>query len=261
MNWEKMTSPEFEAARDEAERLCLLPIGVIEKHGAHLPLGQDILYIHEIVTRAAEKEPAMVFPPYFFGQILEARHVPGTIALGTDLVMTLLEAVCDEIGRNGFEKIMIVNGHGGNNAMLEFFQFRMLETGKPYLLYTSPVGFASPKSDAVCEATLNSHAGETETCRMMTLRPELVKLDAWIDNGEDQDRIAAVRKTGLRSPLDWYSRFPNHIAADEVPFTAEKGEVFVAEHIDVLIRQIRAVKNDATSKKLYSRFIESARKP
>ena len=98
MQWENLTAPDFAAAVKETRGVCLLPLPCIEKHGEHLPLGTDLFIGMEIARRAAEIEPAVVFPPFYLTQILEARHQPGTIAIGTHLMLKLLEAVCDEIG-------------------------------------------------------------------------------------------------------------------------------------------------------------------
>jgi creatinine amidohydrolase len=62
MNWEHLTSPEFAAAVETSGGVCLVPLGVIEKHGDHLPLGQDVIYIHDVCSLAAEREPAVVSP-------------------------------------------------------------------------------------------------------------------------------------------------------------------------------------------------------
>jgi creatinine amidohydrolase len=70
--------------------------------------------VREWAARATKKEYALVFPDYFYGQINEARHVPGSFALPERVVWDLPEATCDEIARNGFDKIVIINGHGGN---------------------------------------------------------------------------------------------------------------------------------------------------
>ena len=68
MNWEELTAPEFEKAVAECGEVCILPTGVIEKHGDHVPLGMDAINAHEVAERAAAVEPVMVFPFYYFGQ-------------------------------------------------------------------------------------------------------------------------------------------------------------------------------------------------
>ena len=99
----------------------MLPFGIIEKHGPHLPLGTDLINVRYASLHGVEQEYAVVFPEYFFGQIFEARHEPGTIAYSAKLQLELLQETTDEMARNGCKKIVIVNGHGGNNHLLPFF--------------------------------------------------------------------------------------------------------------------------------------------
>src|SRR5229473_2817386 len=74
----------------------------------------ELIYVREWAARVTAKEYAAVFPDYFYGQIYEAKHQPGTFALPSRLLWDLLDATCEEIARNGFRKILIINGHGGN---------------------------------------------------------------------------------------------------------------------------------------------------
>jgi len=83
---EELTSPRFSKAVELAGGVCVIPMGVIEKHGPHLPLGTDMFEAREVAFRAAQKEYAVVFPPYYMSQIFEARHQPGTIAYNNDLL-------------------------------------------------------------------------------------------------------------------------------------------------------------------------------
>ncbi|MBN1409303.1 MAG: creatininase family protein [Spirochaetales bacterium] len=261
MNWENMTSPEFEAAVPQCGGVCLLPIGVVEKHGDHLPLGQDTIYIHEAATRAAGRETAMVFPFYYFGQILEARHVPGTIAIRYELQLSLLENVCDEIHRNGFPKIIIVNGHGGNCSLLNYFCQIQLERQKSYMVYLSDIVLPDNKAAPWKEAAVDGHAGELETVSMMYLRPELVKADRFASYGMPLDRLKALKEVRITTGFNWYADFPGHFAGEKVSLTREKGEAFVNAHLDLLVKQIKAVKKDDVTPRLQKEFFERAEKP
>ncbi|MCL1888731.1 MAG: creatininase family protein, partial [Kiritimatiellaeota bacterium] len=69
MNWEKLNIVEFHEAVAKSKGVCLLPMGCLEKHGDHLPLGTDLLCAREVAFRAADIEPAVVFPNYPFGQV------------------------------------------------------------------------------------------------------------------------------------------------------------------------------------------------
>jgi creatinine amidohydrolase len=79
-NWEELTGPDFVQAVHQAQGVCILPFGIIEKHGPHLPLGTDLLNVRFAVFNAVKQQYAVVFPEYYFGQIFEAQSQPGTVA-------------------------------------------------------------------------------------------------------------------------------------------------------------------------------------
>lgn len=93
--------------------------------------------MREWSARATQREYAVVFPDYFYGQINEAKQQYGTFSLPSGLAMQLLEATCQEMGRNGFKKIIIVNGHGGNPQMIRYFIQNQLEKKRDYVVYFS----------------------------------------------------------------------------------------------------------------------------
>src|SRR6267143_566371 len=112
--WDELIASDWPSALAKSESTCILPIGILEKHGPHAAIGCDLIHVREWAARVTRKEYAVVFPDYFYGQIYEAKHQPGTFALPSRLVWDLLDATCEEIARNGLKKILIVNGHGGN---------------------------------------------------------------------------------------------------------------------------------------------------
>jgi len=89
--WEELTAGDFREAIAKAQGTCLLPFGILEKHGPHLPLGTDLLNVRYVSEHAAQQEYVIIFPQYFAGQIFEARHEPGTIAYSADIQMKLLQ--------------------------------------------------------------------------------------------------------------------------------------------------------------------------
>src|ERR1700748_2432491 len=78
VHWEELTAEDFARGLQQAHGTCMLPFGILEKHGPHLPLGTDLLDVRYATLRAAEQEYAVVFPEYYFGQIFEAKHEAGT---------------------------------------------------------------------------------------------------------------------------------------------------------------------------------------
>ncbi len=148
--------------------------------GAHLPLGTDLLDVRYAVLHAVEQEYAVVFPEYYFGQIFEARHEPGTIAYSSKMQLELLQETTDEMARNGCKKIVIVNGHGGNEYLLPFFAQSQLEKRHDYVVYVfderTPSTGGPPRKDK-----LDMHAGESETSKMLIARPDLVHMDRAVE--------------------------------------------------------------------------------
>ena len=188
VQWEELTGPDFVEAIKRSQGTCLLPFGILEKHGPHMPIGTDLINVRYVALHAAEQQYAVVFPQYYFGQISEARHEPGTIAYSRDLQLALLQATTDEMARNGCKKILIVNGHGGNASLLPYFAQSQLDKPHDYVVYlidqrTPTTG--GPKR----KTTDDQHAGESETSKMMIVRPDLLHMErATSESGADQHR-------------------------------------------------------------------------
>src|SRR5205085_7543227 len=177
VHWEELTAADFRDGIARAQGTCLLPIGIMEKHGPHLPLGNDLLNVRYAALNAAQQEYAVVFPEYYFGQIFEAKHEPGTVAYSAELQLRLLQETTDEMARNGCKKVIIVNGHGGNEHLLPFFAQSQLDSPHDYVVYVlagerSRTGGPGKKSTGV-----DYHAGENETSNTMISHPDLVHLD------------------------------------------------------------------------------------
>src|SRR5260370_35991400 len=69
VKWEELTAADFRDAIQQSKGTCLLPFGILDKHGPHLPLGTDLLNVRYASSQAAQEEFAVVFPQYYFGQI------------------------------------------------------------------------------------------------------------------------------------------------------------------------------------------------
>lgn len=258
-HWEELTAADFVQAIRAAQGTCLLPFGIIEKHGPHLPLGTDLLDVRYASFHAAKQEYAVVFPEYYFGQIFEAKHQPGTIAYSSHLQLDLLQETTDEMARNGCKKIIIVNGHGGNEHLLPFFAQSQLESPHDYVVYIFDE--RSPETGGPAKKTsIDMHAGESETSKMMIARPDTIHLDrANQESGTDQHRQSLPE--GVYTGIWWYARFPNHYSGDGSVATKELGQFQMDWWINTLIKVIRAVKADDASLKLQNEFYEKSKHP
>jgi creatinine amidohydrolase len=261
VHWAELTAPDFKTAISRAQGTCLLPFGIMEKHGPHLPLGNDLLNVRYVAITAAQQEYAIVFPEYYFGQIFEAKHEPGTVAYSRRLQLELLQETTDEMARNGCKKIIILNGHGGNNSLLPFFAQTQLETPHDYVVYTMGImrsGPGEPKHKS--DPATDMHAGESETSVSMIARPDLVHLDrATRESGADQARLKLP--AGLYTGIWWYARFPHHYAGEGAAASRELGEFAAKTWINGIVQAIRAVKADQESLRLQNEFYERSKRP
>jgi creatinine amidohydrolase len=264
VEWEALTAPDFVKAVERAQATAIVPLGIIEKHGPHLPLGTDLLDARELSTRAARQEYAIVFPPYYFGQIFEARHQPGTVAYSERLVFDLLQETVDEISRNGIKKIVLVNGHGGNNSFLPFFCQSQLARRRDFALY-----LFQPASDPEAQAEIRKrlktpmdmHAGEVETSTVMVHHGALAHPErAGEQSGADQARLGKSLPDTY-TPIWWYARFPNHYAGDGSPASVTLGEAVIEGRVEQLVAMLRAVKSDTKVLELQREFFDRADKP
>ena len=262
--WEELTSSDFILAVKQSEGVCVIPMGVIEKHGQQLPLGTDVYTSREVSRRAAEKEYCIIYPYYFMGQIFEAKHQPGTIAYSPELLYNLLDETCKEISRNGIKKIILVNGHGGNTAFLQYFCQVQLATPRDYVVYyttVSPSPDVQSKITELRKTTVGGHADEVETSAMMVIRPDLVKLDrATSESGGNQGQLRHL-PSSLYTGIRWYSQYPNHYAGDAKDANTVIGELSIESRSQQLSEFIKAVKADQTALRLQNEFFNESQSP
>ncbi len=259
VHWEELTASDFREGIRRSQGTCLLPFGILEKHGPHLPIGTDLLNVRYAALHAAEEEYAVVFPEYYFGQIAEARHEPGTMAYSRSLQLALLQETTDEMARNGCKKVLIVNGHGGNNSLLPYFAQTQLDKPHDYVVYVFNE-LSHDKGGPPRKTSMDMHAGEGETSNVMISRPDLVHLDrAKNESGADQARQKLPEN--IYTGIWWYTRFPFHYSGDGSPANKELGEYQMKNWIDSVAKAIKAVKDDDVSPKLQKEFFEKSTHP
>lgn len=146
MQWELLREEEFDSAIKKSGELCVIVLGCLEKHGQHLPLGTDYIEAMTVVNEATRIEDVVVFGAgAWLGEVScfhackepQKERLLGCIAIKQSTILTVLEELCDEIGRNGFKKILIVNCHGGNVSMLKHFLRCQTYVDKPYATMTT----------------------------------------------------------------------------------------------------------------------------
>ncbi len=227
VEWEKITAGDL--VKFKEERVCIVPLGSLEKHGEHLPLGIDGLVANRIAMMAAEKEPVAVLPPLYYTYVKEMKNLPGAVSLETGLLLKLLENICDEVARNGFKKIILLNGHEGNIALLKVLSQHLVDKGKDYAVFVPPIFLAPDVIKEVKETSETGHACEIETSIALYLYPELCKMDRIPD--------------GFYSSKKDYDASPAYVG-DARKASIEKGKRIVDAQVEKLVELIRKIKKD-----------------
>ncbi len=258
--WDELTASDWPKALERSNHTAILPIGVLEKHGPHAPIGSDLIHAREWAARVAKLEYAVVFPDYFYGQIYEARHQPGTFALPSPLIWDLLDSTCEEMARNGFKKILIVNAHGGNPNFLRFFVQSQLERPRDYVVYLYDPAPPDPAvADQISKLRKSDpdndlHAGERETSTLLYLRPDLVHLDrAKAESGANERRLSIHE---VYTAIGWYASYPNHYAGDGAVATRELGQVLTEQRVASIAKALKAIKSDTAAPALQQQFFD-----
>lgn len=278
MLWENLREEEFDIAIKESGKLCILPIGCLEKHGQHLPVGTDVIHITEIARRAAEIETACVFPTMYFGEKTGAGEFKGTVIFSPELRLKILEETCSEIARNGFDKILIYNGHGGNQAMISYFTRGTLYKKAPYLVFDYSLGsdFATPKKilnegysyltkedreilkSYVDEKKKFGHADFIETGWVYGIRPETVRLDKVYENSNKSTHLFdEFSEKRINSPFAWMANYPDSYEGDMHDTMNERiARAMVEYSVSRLVDVIKFLKEENVSYEYKKKWLE-----
>lgn len=274
--WLYVTSEELPKLCEDAKGVCVIPMGAIEKHGLHLPLGTDIIQGSFLAYTASQIEPVCVFADFPFGD-LSCGHPStpaGTISLPMTTETLLLEQLCDQIARYGFHKILILNTHGGNNALLTAFLQQLGNKKKNYVVGVCDSAFTytyrkveelltkqgsgsipelTPEDEKILlryyeNKVPTGHGCLTETARIMGIVPEAVKLHRLgIESGKCRHITDQFKEAGIEIRDDgFFEDYPNSYAAEEDPVdcTENIGKAFIRISAERIANAFKIFKED-----------------
>ena len=243
------------------ETRAVLPLGSTEQH-AHLSLGTDAILAERVAVEAAEPLGVPVFPALAYGISPYFGAYPGSVSLRVDTYLSVVRDVLDSLARSGFRRILIVNGHGGNNSLLQYFTHMQIEHARGYVVYSfSNQGLGMPSGAAApSKPGADGHAGEGEISNIMASRPGLAHPErAGTESGSDQKRLDLPE--GVSTGITWYSRFPNHYQGDAAGATEARGQASLKILSGRIANAIRAIKADETTLRLQTEFQDAERRP
>jgi creatinine amidohydrolase len=222
---EEMTIEEVRAFNPE---VVTLPLGSTEPHGPHLPMGTDTYQVTRLcrlaVQKANEKSArVLLYPTLPITNNANFRKFPFSLRIGIRTLMSAIIDIVTQCKEDGVNKVVIVNGHGGNPATIQA-ALREISgmDNMPFVCLTSgiaPEGFVSPIEHR------SDHAGESETSRMMWIRPDLVREDKLDNNPVGHLRVEALAKAHFVRP--WHLYVPVSAGGETRTSSAEKGRAIV----------------------------------
>jgi creatinine amidohydrolase len=255
--WINQTDATFPILREASERVAMIPLGSIESHGPHLPLGCDPIKTDNLVKEVLKLETVATLPTLSYSYVASARVLPGAIHIKSAILMDYVECICDEVHRNGFNKVILLHGHGGNTSLHTMFCNRMLEKEKPYAVYSlSAQGDAWEKMVELTEAKHNGHACEWETSIFSVARPELVRMELLGDKTYPKQASADVG--AALTQVDYISRYPEMVVGTPQLATREKGEKFLSLASASVAEHIRKIKKDTKTLETIASYIRRA---
>lgn len=181
MRWEELTSPEI-GALDRDRTVVIFPIGSVEQHGNHMPLGTDTILAHEVSLVAARAAgDVVVLPPPWYGFSTHHMRFAGSVTLRAETLMAVAEDVVASVVSHGFRRILFVNGHGGNSGVIDVLASTLGHKHYGEARIVTLTYFALARDSIArlrkSEAGGMGHACEFETSLVQHLRPDLVKID------------------------------------------------------------------------------------
>ena len=229
VRWANLKAHEL---RDLAAQgaIVVVPVASMEQHGPHLPVMVDSLLCGAVAERGAERaaarRPVVVAPTVWSG--LSEHHMPfgGTLTLDLATFLALLRCICTSLRRLGFERVLLLNGHGGNEAALRAAVEQLTPDLGVTLVTATYWHLAAERFKAILERQSGlRHACEAETSMVLALRPELV------DPSRFEEAKTSEDEGGIEGAYRWRSfsaRTASGALGDPTAASAEKGERLLA---------------------------------
>jgi creatinine amidohydrolase len=247
----RLTDITYGAARGLDYEVAVLPIGATEAHGLHLPYATDTIQAEAVADRACAKAEergakVLLLPAMPYGVNENTLGFPWTISLRPSTLFTFVSDVVSSVEEHGIPKLVLLNGHGGN----EFKPLlrELCRQTSVHLFLVDWWNVAPEAHDAIFEAG-GEHANEMETSLLMCLRPELVEAESMGSGRTRRPRLKAMREGWAWIARPWHLLTEDSGVGDPSRSTAAKGERFleaVAEKLSGFLVELSAATVDDT---------------
>jgi creatinine amidohydrolase len=240
--YNRLTWSEMNAAI-AARKLVILPTGSTEQHGPHLPLDVDLFLCEsvclEVGRRAADR--VLVLPPIAYGLNLHHIDFPGTVHIEPETFIAFCLNITKSVAYHGFEKILLVNGHGSNGPLVDLVARKTVLATRSLCFATGYFSFLREAFAAIRETEVVAHADELETSLYLHLAPERVRMDLAVADNDRMGRFVSSDSTG-NYPVrfnDYWGRWTKTgVHGDATKATAEKGRVLFEAAVEGLVQLV-----------------------
>lgn len=222
-----VTTATSEEERQRNAKIAVLPIGSFEQHGTYLPLITDSVVACAIASEVTKTFPVLLLPPVTISCSHEHSAWPGTVSIGSQTLYRIIEDVSASLRRSGIERLILINGHGGNYVLGNVVQEHNAVFGPRMSLFPDTEGWERARVDAGLESSgyEDMHAGEIETSLLLHVAPSLVR-----PGNETADHVAGQRTFLLTLGMEGYTT--SGVVGRPSLGTAEKGKAL----LDSLVR-------------------------
>lgn len=236
-----------------ADWIAVLPLGAHEQHGPHLPFETDAILATGVASRLAATVnadiPMTILPTEAVGYSIEHMDFEGSKTLSFDEAINRWIGIGEQLSKQGFRKLMMLNAHGGNSPLMTIVatelrvRFGMLCVATSWTRFIAPGNILTER-----EKAFGIHGGDLETSAMLALAPDRVLIERAEDFGSFQERlIDTARYLRAYGPhaFGWKMQDlnPKGVTGNASIATAEKGQFFLAEAVEglnVLVNDIHA---------------------
>jgi creatinine amidohydrolase len=253
VEFEKMTWKEIQVAVRESRGVAILPVGAVEEHGPHNPVGTDSIETYEIGIRAAALTQTVVLPPVWFGNSRSLMDFPGTIGIRPEVLKNYVHDVIVSLIQHGFMRPLVLDGHSGNYGALDILVEDIFLETEVKTLHVRAWELASIPKPANTPA-YDGHGGLSETSAMLYLAPDCVDREAMQDCAPEADLSpngsvfptpsSAFAKGAVVFPMMMGELVKDGHFGDPRQASAERGKALIDAKANALAEFITLLKND-----------------
>lgn len=247
MRWEELSVPEIETL-DRDSTILLLPLGSVEQHGRHLPVGTDTMLASAVSLAACKRLPgrSAVLPSPWYGFSPHHMRFQGTLTLRATTLLSIVEDIVQSAVAHGFKRVVLVNGHGGNIGLVDVLSSTLghQHYGRARI---AGITYFQLAREAIASLRISApggmgHACEFETAMMQHLRPELVAIEkaqvTYPDPGSKYLSTDLLSRSPVRAYHDFGDLSSSGTLGDPSLASAEAGGKFHDVVVDELVRFI-----------------------